>query len=53
MVFIFNTKLLLESLINKKTKPTAISIRVQTNGKASKVISSPKIAVKPQIKTIK
>jgi hypothetical protein len=34
-------------------KTTANDIRHQTNGNASKEISLPKIAVKPQIKTIK
>ena len=36
-----------------KIKTTAKDMRHQTKGKASKEISFPKMAVKPQIKTIK
>ena len=36
-----------------KIKPTANNIRNQTKGKACSEINFPKMAVKPQIKTIK
>ena len=38
---------------NKKIKKTARLILKKTNGIASKVINAPRIAVKPQIKTMR
>lgn len=41
------------NLMYKKIKKTANNILNQTSGKASKEISAPKMAVKPQIKTMR